>query len=195
MYIILIAAVLGMAPSNMELAEEALTLSLQGIPDSLQNYEVNEIKIELSGEHAGNWLVEQTVSAVLHEHSIGVGGRDSGSVSGMVLRIRPMEITVEYGDVSRSWVIGAKKVERIARCELSLTLLDPQQEVLMTERTSGVVEDVISWSDADILKGSEEWAWLSRELPENSGGGILEPIVVSGVVASLVYLFYSSRAD
>lgn len=195
MYIILIAAVLGMAPSNMELAEEALSLSLQGIPDSLQSYGVEEVKIELSGEHSGNWLVNQTVSAVLHENDIGVGSRDAGSVSSMILRIRPMEVTVEYGDVSRSWVIGAKKVERIARCELSITLLNSQEDVLMTERTSGVVQDVISWSDADLLKGSEEWAWLSRELPESSGGGIMEPIVVSGVVASLVYLFYSSRAD
>jgi len=62
-------------------------------------------------------------------------------------------------------------------------------------RSSGTARDEIAWSDTEILNGSAEWEWLTGDLPENRGGGILEPIIVSGVVASLVYLFYSSRAD
>jgi hypothetical protein len=106
-----------------------------------------------------------------------------------------MELVVEYGDVSRPWVVGAKRVERIAKCELMSTLLDQEGEILLNLRTSGIRQDVVSWSDTDMLEGSAEWEWLSGDLPENSGGGILEPIVVTGVVASLVYLFYSSRAE
>jgi hypothetical protein len=183
-------------PSNMELAEDALLLAIHELPESLSDFGVDEVLIVISGEHAGNWFIQQTITSILHENGITVIERNTGSEdSSIVLRVRPMELVVEYGDVSRPWVIGAKRVERIAKCELSSNLLDIDGSVMMTLRTSGVEEDVISWSDAEILNGSSEWDWLSGELPENRSGGIMEPIVVSGVVASLVYLFYSSRAE
>ncbi len=196
MYTILMAALLALAPSNMELAEDAILLSLQELPDSLFSYGADEIMIEILGEHSGNWFIEQTIYSVLHENGITVSQRELNQEgSSLTLSVRPMELVVEYGDVSRPWVIGSKRVGRIAKCELSSTLLDADGVVLMTARTSGIEEDVIPWSDAEVLNGSEEWDWLSGEMPENRGGGILEPIIVSGVVASLVYLFYSSRAE
>lgn len=196
MHTIVITVILSLVPTNMELAEDALLLSLDPIPDSLEVYDIENVIVEISGEHSGNWFIQQTVSSVLHESGFNVLERNDGSQSSCaVLRIRPMELVVEYGDVSRPWVVGNKRVERIAKCELSSTLLDPQGAMLMTLRSSGLVEDVIAWSDAEVLNGSDEWAWLSGNLPENRGGGVLEPIIVTGVVASLVYLFYSSRAE
>ncbi len=196
MYTILMAALLALAPSNMELAEDAILLSLQELPDSLFSYGADEIMIEILGEHSGNWFIEQTIYSVLHENGITVSQRElNPEGSSLTLSVRPMELVVEYGDVSRPWVIGSKRVDRIAKCELSSTLLDADGVVLMTARTSGIEEDMIPWSDAEVLNGSEEWDWLSGSMPENRGGGILEPIIVSGVVASLVYLFYSSRAE
>ena len=196
MYTILMAALLALAPSNMELAEDAILLSLQELPDSLFSYGADEIMIEILGEHSGNWFIEQTIYSVLHENGITVSQRElNPEGSSLTLSVRPMELVVEYGDVSRPWVIGSKRVGRIAKCELSSTLLDADGVVLMTARTSGIEEDMIPWSDAEVLNGSEEWDWLSGSMPENRGGGILEPIIVSGVVASLVYLFYSSRAE
>ena len=196
MYTILMTVLLALAPSNMELAEEAIILALQELHENMSSYDTDNIMIEIIGEHSGNWFIEQTISSILHEHGITVFEREADSVSShSILRIRLMELVVEYGDVSRPWIIGSKRVERIAKCELSSTFLDADGSIIMTARTSGVEVDKISWSDAEILNGSEEWDWLSGELPENRGGGILEPIIVSGVVASLVYLFYSSRAE
>jgi hypothetical protein len=196
MYTILMTVLLALAPSNMELAEDAILLALQELPDNLSSFRADEIVIEIIGEHSGNWLIEQTITSTLHENGITVFEQDaSRDGSCMTLSVRPMELVVEYGDVSRPWVIGNKRVERIAKCELSSTLYDTDGSILMTVRMSGIEEDVISWSDTEVLDGSEEWDWLSGDLPENRGGGILEPVIVSGVVASLVYLFYSSRAE
>ena len=194
MYTILMTALLALVPSNMELAEDAILLALQELPDSLSAYGADEISIQILGEHSGNWFIEQTISSVLHENGISVFQRELDSLS-MLLKVRPMKLVVEYGDVSRPWIIGSKRVDRIAKCELSFTLYNADRNILMTLRASGIEEDVISWSDAEVLNGSEEWDWLSGSMPENRGGGILEPIIVSGVVASLVYLFYSSRAE
>jgi len=196
MYSILTVVLLALVPSNMELAEDALSLAIADLPENLSAYGADEISLDILGDHAGNWFIEQTISSVLHEAGIVVYDRASGSeISGMTLNVRPMELIVDYGNVSRPWIVGSKRVQRIAKCEMSFTLLDSDASILMTMRTSGVTDDVISWSDAEVLDGSSDWEWLSSELPENSSGGILEPIVVTGVVASLVYLFYSSRAE
>ncbi|MCK4506001.1 MAG: hypothetical protein KAW14_10305, partial [Candidatus Aegiribacteria sp.] len=176
---------------------EALVISSEALSDILESYNVQVVVIEVLGEHAGGWFVEQTLTSVLCENGISIinSVSDSSSRSFDQLMIRPMEIVVEYGDVSRPWLIGSKRIERIARCEISATLVDSDGKIVTTARTNGTAEDVISWSDVSTLSGSTEWEWLSRELPEDSGSSILEPLIVSGVVASLVYLFYSSRAD
>ncbi len=194
---ILLTIVLALTPSNMELAEDALVISTEALSDILESYNVQIVMIEVLGEHAGGWFVEQTLSSVLCENGISIISTvsDSSARSFDRLTIRPMEIVVEYGDISRPWLIGNKRIERIARCELSATLIDSDGKVVTTARTNGIAEDVVSWSDVSTLSGSSEWEWLSRELPEDTGSSILEPLIVSGVVASLVYLFYSSRAD
>ena len=195
MHIILLTAVLSIVPTNMELAEDALEMAVQELPDQLGVYGAETVFVEIEGEHSGNWFIEQTVISVLHDSGLEVMDREYSQGAGMLLRIRPMELLVEYGDVSRPWIVGSKRVERIAKCELSSSLMDEEGQLLMSIRTSGIQQDVVSWSDAEMPSGSSQWEWLSSELPSNSGGGLLEPIVVTGVVASLVYLFYSSRAE
>lgn len=193
---ILLSIVIALAPSNMELAEEALIMACEVLPDSIADNNIQIVMIELLGEHGGGWFVKQTLTSVLCDNGITIiektGENDPPEA---VLMVRPMELVVEYGDISRPWLVGSKRVERLAICELSATLVDSDQNIVMTARVSGTAEDVVSWSDAGILNGSSEWEWLSAELPEDTSAGILEPLIVTGVVASLVYLFYSSRAE
>jgi len=186
-------------PANLELAEDALILACEPVAASVAAAGIGSLVVEIDGDHQGGWFVNQTLVYVLNQRGVQVTApvteRSEEVPAVITLQVRPMELTVEYGDISRPWVIGARRVERIARCELSATLLDQDRSVLTTLRSSGEVRDVISWSDTDELGGSEDWTWLTADLPEDQGGGLLEPIIVTGVVASLVYLFYSSRAD
>ncbi len=181
-------------PPNMELAEEALEIACDPIADTVSAMGLSEVLIEMSGEHQGEWFALQTLTRIMDDRGLTVIDKESDSTLTAV-RVRPMEIAVEYGDVSRPWVVGARRVDRMARCELSASVVAPDGEVLATLRTSGTAEDRVSWSDAETLTGSTDWDWLAAELPEGGGGGILEPVIVTGVVASLIYLFYSSRAD
>ena len=66
MYTILMTALLALAPSNMELAEDAILMALQELPDSLNAYGADEVMIEILGEHSGNWFIEQTIYSILH---------------------------------------------------------------------------------------------------------------------------------
>jgi len=113
MYSILMTVLVALAPSNMELAEDALIMSLEDIPGRIGEYGIESVAIEIEGEHAGSWFIKQTVSSMLHENGYTVAGRtEEGPV--ITLRIRPMELVVDYGDVSRPWVVGNKRVDRIA---------------------------------------------------------------------------------
>jgi hypothetical protein len=194
--ILMVLALVGYSDrTNVELAEEALVMACVPIPDSLASMGVDCVTLQIEGTHEGGWFLEQTLTAILDDRGVLVAGSPEDRSAQMVLSVRPMELRVGYGDINRPWIVGAKRVERIATVEVSTQLIDSAGSVVMTMRTSGTAADVISWDDADALAGSDSWTWLSSELPEGGEGGILEPLIVTGVVASLVYLFYSSRAD
>ena len=91
-------------------------------------------------------------------------------------------------------MFGRKRVERHAVCELSATLVDAGGTILVSARTSASDSDLVPVAELDVLD-HQDYDWLGQGEIGEEGGGILEPLVVTGVVASLIYLFYSSRAE
>jgi hypothetical protein len=194
--IVLALAVAGSTgyPTNLEMAEQVVTESVTSLADSLGDAGIDDVSLEVVGEHAGNWLVEQSARAVLSDHGVSVAADRTGG--GMpVLRLRAMDLAVTLGNTGRSWLFGSKHVDRIARCELAAELLDSGGVTQRSWRCGGFAEDRIPYSELTVLQGSSGEEWITGGTPTSSGGGILEPLVVTGVVASLIYLFYSSRAE
>jgi hypothetical protein len=66
---------------------------------------------------------------------------------------------------------------------------------MMSTRYGADLTDRVPVSALSRLAGDREAPWVSPEMAQNGEGGVLEPLIVSGVVASLIYLFYSSRAE
>jgi hypothetical protein len=64
--------------------------------------------------------------------------------------------------------------------------------VVLTAREGAVTQSKVSLSDIDLLESTTE-RWVNGELSSQESGNVLEPLVVTGVVTALVYLFYSSR--
>ncbi len=197
------SAVLAFPATNLELAEQVVTEACAAIPDSLLDSGFSSIRLEITGEHPGNWLVEQCVKTELDRSGLTVltaeSPRDAGEPDleqGTArLLVRPMELSVLLGSTSRSWFVGPRRVERIASCELYSELVDPSGSVITSLRSSSSRSDRVSVSDLSELKGSSGEVWLTGGEPQAGTGGLLEPLVVTGVVASLIYLFYSSRAE
>ncbi|MBD3369224.1 hypothetical protein GF402_02545 [Candidatus Fermentibacteria bacterium] len=182
-------------PTNLELTERAVTEACSGLPSQLKASSIDTLSLQMEGNHQGGWLVDQTAVSLLTEEGLTIMGSTSEENSYPILKLRPMDLGVRYGDVSRAWLVGTKKVERVASCELSATALDAHGHVLMSVRLSATVSDEVPHSDLSRLAGSEQETWLGSGIPEEGGTSLLEPLVVSGVVASLIYLFYSSRAE
>lgn len=196
--ILLAVAVAGSSgnPTNLEMTEQVVTEAFYSLADSLGDAGVRSLAIEMVGDHAGNWLVEQSARSVLSSSGIVVSefSRSTGSPL-VTLRLRTMDLAVTLGNAGRSWVFGSRKVDRTVRCEIAAEILDSTGVVVNAWRCGSEASDRVPYSELAILQGASDQAWLTGGTPTTSGGGILEPIVVTGVVASLIYLFYSSRAE
>jgi hypothetical protein len=196
--ILLAVAVAGSSgnPTNLEMTEQVVTEAFYSLADSLGDAGVRSLAIEMVGDHAGNWLVEQSARSVLSSSGMVVSefSRSVGSPL-VTLRLRTMDLAVTLGNAGRSWVFGARKVDRTVRCEIAAEILDSTGVVVSAWRCGSEASDRVPYSELAILQGASDQEWLTGGTPTASGGGILEPIVVTGVVASLIYLFYSSRAE
>ena len=176
--------------TNLDMVETVVSDAIQPISEQVSAQGIESVILFTDGEHEGNWMVEQIAAAYLSEAGINVSTiRDA---EGWTLNLRAMELSVTYAQTRRSWVLGGKQVPRLATCEISATLVSPEGNVVLTSREGSVIESVVSPSNINLLESSTE-KWANGELSEEESGNILEPLVVTGVVTALVYLFYSSR--
>lgn len=176
--------------TNLDMLETVVSNAIEPISEQISAQGIESVILNTAGEHAGSWLVEQIAVASLHEAGVNVSTIREGE--GWTLNLRAMELGVTYAQTRRSWVLGGKQVPRLATCEISATLLSPEGNVVLTSREGSVIESVVSPSDIILFESSTE-KWANGELSEEESGNILEPLVVTGVVTALVYLFYSSR--
>lgn len=99
---------------------------------------------------------------------------------------------VSYVRRIRSFPFGVKGYERLVTMRASATMQDPATgRVLWAKSASGSLSDVVRKGDlAYVTGGSSGW---NPPLPQGRGLRVLEPLIVVGVVAGLVVLFYSNR--
>ncbi len=182
--------VLAGSMTNMDMVETTVIDAMQPVAEQVSEQGIESVTLSIQGEHEGGWLLEQIAASALNNAGVTVSNAREENM--WVLNIRPMELSVRYAQTRRSWVLGGRQVPRIASCELSAVLVDPDGNVVLTTREGSVVEDTVSPSEILVLESSTE-NWVNGEMSDEESGNILEPLVVTGVVTALVYLFYSSR--
>lgn len=176
--------------TNLDMVESVVNEAMTPIAEQIAGENIEDLSLLIEGEHDGGWLVEQVAISSLSE--AGVTVNTTREADGWTLNIRPMELGVSYAQTTRNWFLGGKQIPRIANCEISVTLVDPDGNVTLTSRQGAILENTVSHSNVVLIEtGTERWA--NGEISEEESGNILEPLVVTGVVTALVYLFYSSR--
>jgi hypothetical protein len=107
-----------------------------------------------------------------------------------------LELQVDGSGVSYlrrigSFPFGTKGYERLAAMRANATLLDPANgEVLWTRSSTGAATDLVHKGDVGYAASGS--GRLNPMVPRG-GTRWLEPMIVVGVVAGLVVLFYSNR--
>ncbi len=190
MTVFLLGLVITGSPTNLDMLETVVLNALEPVAEQVSANGLESVSLNIQGEHEGGWLIEQIATEALSR--AGVTVYTTRSEDGWMLNLRPMELGVTYAQTRRSWLLGGKQIPRLASCEIAATLVDFDGNVVLTAREGSVIENVISVSDVVVAESSTE-KWANGEVSDEESGNILEPLVVTGVVTALVYLFYSSR--
>jgi hypothetical protein len=113
----------------------------------------------------------------------------------MELNIQALDFSLTYPKIFRSYLIGGKQVKRQAEIKLFATLLNSaDRSVAWVGEASRVHEDQFSYGDRAQAEKSV-YEFTKPEVKPPNWGRIIEPVVVSGIIVGLVYLFFSNQSD
>ncbi|MCD6379840.1 hypothetical protein J7M07_05275 [bacterium] len=115
--------------------------------------------------------------------------------TGYELNYQVLEMSLTYPEISRSWWIGAKEVERNARIHLFVQLVDIKSgDIIWIGETEKTFNDVIPYSFLDKVE-DETYSFTKPERSEFSLSKLIQPVIVTGIVSGLVYLFFSNQSN
>lgn len=113
--------------------------------------------------------------------------------AGLVLSYRIVEFGVTYHDSWRRGFLGPRMVERLASVDLYTRLVKGSAEnVLWAGRGRAERLDIVPQSKLDLLEG-RTYPFTRPVLQGRPLSRLAEPILVSGIITGLVFLFYSSQ--
>lgn len=100
---------------------------------------------------------------------------------------------VKYPDIGRSYWVGAKEVERLAEVAIFVKLLDSSTgEIVWVGEAQKKYEDRIAYSLLERVEDPDrDFTVPVRD--EIKWSRFVEPVIVTGIVVGLVYLFFSNQ--
>lgn len=175
--------------SNIELLGEAAAQAtdnalaeLTAAPGSA----AGPVLLQSGTRHKGNWLVEQALAERLLERgfrvtldSLAAAGKDR-----LAYRVLDLRVTGRSGLLSGT-------VQRQAEATVALSLSRDDALVWQGEYRA-VAADRIPRNRVDLL-GNTDYPFAKTDLTAQSWSRFAEPMIVSGVLGGLVYLFFSNR--
>ncbi|MFH1566513.1 MAG: DUF4136 domain-containing protein [Gemmatimonadota bacterium] len=178
-------------PGNLDLLLDTAALAVR---QALSRDDLGEAMSAAAGERVrlsardrqpANWVLEYALVTELLERGLQVYP-DSGAAGGLTLSYR----LVDLGLWVRAGLLGSA-VERRCRVTLSLQLARGGELVWSGEAT-GELTDRVPKRQMPALANST-YPFAKVEVEEQTWGRYVEPVIVSSVLGSLVYLFFSNR--
>ncbi|MFO7914900.1 MAG: hypothetical protein R6U43_04320 [Candidatus Krumholzibacteriales bacterium] len=112
-----------------------------------------------------------------------------------ILKYQIVNMTLSYPDIGRNWLIGEKEVERLAEISLFVQLVDGETgDTVWIGEAEKKFNDVIPHSLLDRVE-DQQYAFTRPERDEWTWTSFIEPVVVTGIVTGLVYLFFSNQSN
>lgn len=118
-----------------------------------------------------------------------------GGAAALNLEYKVIDFSLRYPTIYRAHLIGGKKVKRAADVNILARLIDPANGlVVWTGEASRTFEDTFSYG---AIEEAESGMYDFTKPPRDSRqwGKIVEPVVVSGIIVGLIYLFFSNQGD
>ena len=110
-----------------------------------------------------------------------------------ILRYRVVHFELSYPDQYRKSPLGARNVQRRVSVSILAQLLKGEREDVIWVGNGDVERlDVVPASKLPLLEG-QAFPFTRPNLETRGLGGLVEPALVSGIVAGLIYLFYTNQ--
>lgn len=110
------------------------------------------------------------------------------------LNYQLISLNLKYPDISRSYWIGAKEVEREAEINVFSQLIDLSSgDIIWVGETQKRYEDRISYSLLEKVEDPQH-DFTRPPRKELRWSTLIEPAIVTGIVTGLVYLFFANQS-
>ena len=179
-------------PTNIDLtiqaAEEAVAECLSGL-DTLHS-EIDwelPVLVTAQSEHDADWIVEHSLAEGLLKRNLTVAVDTSAA--------GPESPRLDYRivDLHLSGWSGLRGSEVLRRCRMTLALrLVSAGELVWQHEATSEIRDSIPKNRLEVLE-NKTYDFAELELEERTWGRFVEPAIVSSVLGTLVYLFFSNR--
>ena len=190
-------------PTNLQLvslvANQAIERAMADVPLGRGK----EVLIAPAESHPLNFVVEHAILRQLSKRGVVALVRRSVVPDSSLVALDPADLrpVLDYQLASarvtylrlRGFLPGRVKLERQALVEGRLTLRDPStSRVLWTGDASWNLVDTFPRAQLPLVE-DERFSDLKGAIPERNLNKVFEPVVVVGVVAGLVALFFENR--
>jgi hypothetical protein len=116
-----------------------------------------------------------------------------GSEADYVLRYRVVLCELSYPEKHRTSPLGSQKVERRASVSLVAQLMQgARQDVVWVGKGNAQQVSMVPSGKLNYLAGTD-FPFNPPPLEQKGMGGYVEPMLVTGIVAGLIYLFYANQ--
>jgi len=106
-----------------------------------------------------------------------------------------VRLSLSYPRISRSWWLGSKRVERAARADVFVQLVDlATGDIAWAKEIHKEYSDTIDHSQLKLVEEAQ-YDFTKPSRSEFKMAKLLEPLVVGGIVVGLVYLFFSNQSS
>jgi hypothetical protein len=169
------------------MAEEVAGAVLAALPDRF----AGKFRVQAKTDHAGNSILDLAFEEAARKRGLRVGVSESGTY----LEYRVLELRIAYTGVDRSAFLTSKEIERHGACVVAAGLVDSATgELIATTQQEVIMADRFDY-DLRELVASASYPFTAPTLSEKDWSKSAEPVVVTGMLAGLVYLFFSNQSS
>jgi len=184
--------------TNVEfLASASEELAYRGIEQLRLNKETEVFLLERGGKNAITHFVVNQFCHGLMKQGIKIFSvsADTGTTKGILLSLIVSGASVRYTRIYRKKFWGKPLLEREAKVDLSLRAVDKKNgEMLWAGDLTALKRNMIPLSELEFVEQKGFLLGRPNRPIERGVRRWAEPIFVSGVIAGVVYLFYSVRS-
>lgn len=191
-------------PTNFEIVKSACVEAASEIVKDISR-DVGAgrvVLVKAKGANDADFLFDNALVERLREQGIAAAidtrktdEPSPGADAEYTLQYQIVRLGVKYPRIARRWWFGSKMVERAVNADVTAQLVNRKTgDVLWIREGSGAYSDAIVYSQLGAVE-EKQYEFTRPTRTEFRMSRIVEPVVVSGIVVALVYLFFSNQSN